>query len=34
VRAALRFVAEGIAEGLTFSALFCVLGVLTLYLAR
>jgi hypothetical protein len=29
----LRFLAEGIAEGLTFSALFCALGVLALYLA-
>ena len=29
----LRFVVEGIAEGLTFSVLVCVLGVLTLYLA-
>jgi len=28
----LRFVVEGIAEGLTFSVLVCVLGVLTLYL--
>jgi len=27
-------VAQGIAEGLTFSAVFCVLGVLTLFLAR
>lgn len=33
MRGALRFVVQGIAEGLTFSALFCVLGVLTLYLA-
>jgi len=30
----LRFVVQGIAEGLTFSALFCVLGVLTLFLVR
>ncbi len=28
----LRFLVQGIAEGLTFSALVCVLGVLTLYL--
>jgi hypothetical protein len=29
----LRFVVQGIAEGLLFSLLFCVLGVLTLRLA-
>jgi hypothetical protein len=29
----LRFVVQGIAEGLMFSLLFCVLGVLTLRLA-
>ena len=29
----LRFVVTGIAEGLVFSLLFCVLGVLTLQLA-
>ncbi len=29
----LRFVFQGIAEGLIFSLLFCVLGVLTLKLA-
>ncbi len=29
----LRFVVQSIAEGLTFSLLFCVLGVLTLQLA-
>jgi hypothetical protein len=34
VTGALRFVVQGIAEGLTFSLLFCVLGVVTLYLAR
>jgi hypothetical protein len=28
----LRFVLQGIAEGLVFSLLFCVLGVLTLQL--
>ena len=28
----LRFVVEGIAEGLTFSVLFCALGVLALKL--
>ena len=33
MRGLVRFLAEGIAEGLTFSAAFCVLGVLTLYLA-
>lgn len=29
-----RFLVQGIAEGLTFSLLFCVLGVVTLFLAR
>ena len=29
----LRFVVQGIVEGLIFSLLFCVLGVLTLQLA-
>ena len=29
---ALRFVVQGIAEGLTFSLLLCVLGVITLQL--